>query len=100
MINVLISLIVIFSLAPSTSLAYDNKQTHPLLTEKAIEQSQNFLNVLQKQLGFEDAGKEMSNGEKVQSITEWLKVGSKEEDEPSCRAANHFHDPLKPWESS
>jgi len=43
---------------------------------------------------------ELNNGSKIRTITLWLEDGSREEDEPNCRAANHFHDPLKSWETS
>jgi hypothetical protein len=30
-------------------------------------------------------------------IVEWLQYGAKMEDDPACRASNHFHDPYMHW---
>jgi len=34
------------------------------------------------------------------TIKDWITEGSHFEDEPNCRASNHFHNPLKPWTDS
>ncbi len=93
-------LMILFCLIPSWIYAFDHKQTHPELTTQAVKNTEYFENVLKMQLGFEDADKLLNNGEHTYSITKWLKEGSKEEDDPACRAASHFHNPLKPWTES
>jgi len=101
MYKYLLYLIIMFLVHSSLAFAYDNKKTHPSLTEKAINNAIDSETVLIEQLGFlEGYGQELNNGSETQKIIDWLKDGSKEEDEPNCRAANHFHDPLKPWEDS
>ena len=98
-----LSWLVILSLLVSvaSSYAYDNKKTHRTITEKAVNHVLTSTTVLQEQLGFTQRYQQkISNGNKVQKITLWLQDGSQEEDEPNCRAANHFHDPLKSWETS
>jgi len=77
---------------------YDEKQTHPAITLKAIESSsvgqylkQNYGTQLQD--GFES----YVNGKRVRV---WFTKGSELEDTVVCRRANHFHNPLLPWEQS
>lgn len=98
----IVLLTFLFFMIPFWGYAFDNKQTHPLLTEKAVENATILDDMLKTQLGFAEGVREkLRNGEITpQAITEWFKTGSKEEDEPACRAANHFHDPLKDWSQS
>ncbi|MCI5142717.1 MAG: hypothetical protein D3909_13540 [Candidatus Electrothrix sp. ATG1] len=56
--------------------------------------------MLKYQLGFKDDDVKLSKGQHIYPIAEWLELGSKKEDDPMCRAANHFHDPWKPWDKS
>jgi hypothetical protein len=100
--NRLFFFIILFSLIPSWSGAWDDKSTHPTFTEQAVRNTVLFKKgVLKSQLGFEGQIKEkLYNEKKTHSIIEWLALGSEKEDEPMCRAANHFHDPWKPWDKS
>lgn len=91
------SSILLLALIPSTTYAFDNQSTHKLLTEAAVNNSEYFEIILKEQLGVEDTDVRLSNGKNTHSITKWLQEGSYEEDEPSCRASNHFHNPLKSW---
>lgn len=84
---------------PILSYGYDNINTHPDLTHETItnpKSNSNLNNFLKKNLGFTNGLDEkikdssgMSN-----SVLQWVKKGSKEEDEPMCRASNHFHNPI------
>ncbi|MFA4829003.1 MAG: hypothetical protein WC855_13915, partial [Thermodesulfovibrionales bacterium] len=78
--------------------AYDDVNTHPLLTDTAVKKS-----VLKNYL-FQNIGEDfLKNYDTVingRKILDWIKKGSTDEDSPMCRAANHFHDPLKTWNDS
>jgi len=92
--------IIVFFVNSSLAFAYDNKKTHPSITKEAVGKSVESDLFLQEQLGFVKGYREnFNNGHKTRKIIEWLQDGSKEEDVPNCRAANHFHDPLKSWET-
>lgn len=89
-------LIIITSLISGNVSAFDKKETHPKLTDEAIKSSK--LKVfLTDNLNFPQGTDTIVDG---LPIMEWLKKGSTLEDEPGCRASNHFHDPLRPWTDS
>ncbi len=91
MYNRLFFFIILFALIPSQASSWDDKKTHPTLTEKAVKTAANFKDVLTSQLGFKKKFDEkLSNGKKTLSITEWLKLGSKKEDDPICRADDYM----------
>ena len=93
--------IIVFFVNSSLAFAYDNKKTHPSITKEAVGKAAESDLFLQEQLGFVEGYRQnLNNGYRIRTITDWLKDGSTKEDEPNCRAANHFHDPLKSWESS
>jgi hypothetical protein len=92
--------VVLLSLIPSQASSWDDKKTHPILTKQAVKNATDFEDVLNMQLGFEDADIKLSNGLETLSITDWLRKDSLKEDDPLCRAANHFHNPWKPWDES
>ncbi|MCI5207550.1 MAG: hypothetical protein D3910_01875 [Candidatus Electrothrix sp. ATG2] len=100
--KILFFFIILFFLVPSWSGAWDDKSTHPAFTEQAVRNTVLFKKgVLKSQLGFEGQIEEyLYNGKNTLSIIEWLTRGSEKEDDPMCRAANHFHNPWKPWEES
>jgi hypothetical protein len=84
---------------PNQLLAYDDKISHPKITEEAIRKSgseYDIDNYLINNLGFKDGFNTkvgiMGGG---RPIIEWIKQGSIEEDTTACRASNHFHDPLE-----
>ena len=100
--NRLFLFIILFSLIPSWVGAWDDKNTHPALTLEAVDRATNFKDALKSQLGLEGEPirEKLYNGKNTYSITKWLTLGSEKEDDPLCRAANHFHNPWKPWEES
>ena len=55
-------LITLFCLLPFQAYAFDDKQTHPTLTEKAVDNTIDFENVLKIQLGIEEGVKRMKTG--------------------------------------
>jgi len=80
------------------SLAFDNVVTHRNLTERATEYSNLAITAyLKDNLGFMNGADTLVGG---RSITKWLQEGSFQEDEPACRASNHFHNPLRNWTES
>lgn len=105
--------LLLLALQATSSLAWDDDNTHPDISEKAAEHSVlnssrgNYL----KNLGFsnsiDDAFDLNGNQWKVR---DWLKYGAKQEDEskhfgkieiePIGRFYNHFHNPLKPWDDA
>ncbi len=96
--RVLIYCLTILMLLQTTVIfAFDNKQSHPFLTKKAVENSQ-LKSFLEHQLFITDGyNSALQTTLAEKSILEWLQKGSEEEDDPACRAANHFHNPLKLW---
>jgi hypothetical protein len=89
--------IVIF-MSSNWAVAFDDKITHPTLTRTAVEHAVYLENAIKVHLGMEEGlGAELFNGRHNFTITKWLEEGSREEDDPRCRAVNHFHDPTRPW---
>ena len=89
-------------LVPSAVFGFDNKETHPKLTEQAILSSR--LDVILKQkLGIEMGINQVlifpdgitSRINSPAPILEIIKDGVYAEDIPNCRADSHFHDPIK-----
>lgn len=85
------------------AVCYDDQQTHPALTDKAILQS-NLDIYLKQNFGnqFPDGFDTSINGNRVRNI---VKDGSKLEDASpdvwKCRRSTHFHNPLAPsWGSA
>jgi len=96
--------LILLQLCCSTTNGYcfDDESTHPKLTHELIKYTK-LDTYLIGSLGFpEGINKEISSYwfPENKKIIEWLQKGSKDEDSPTCRAANHFHDPLKAWDSS
>lgn len=104
-----ISLVVIFT---STNIfAWDNERTHKDISQYAAEKSvletsnKDYL----KNLGY-SAGlnEKFILNNRIQSVLLWLQEGSDLEDagsllqlaSGSARSYNHFHNPLKPWETA
>lgn len=88
--------IAVVALLSIDAFAFDNKETHTQLTEVAVDNLE-FNNFLVRNLNLENG----INAEiKGLELFKWLREGSRLEDEPPCRASNHFHDPLEPWSDS
>ena len=76
--------------------SYDDKKTHRDITEKAVDASS--LGVyLKNNLGLQEGVSSLINNK---TVTWWLREGAYLEDSPMCRASNHFHNPLLPWDQS
>ena len=92
-------------------LSWDDEKTHRLLTEYAADNS-----VLSKSkgdylkiIGFSGLDEDLKWDKITQKVIEWIADGSQFEDKidwgflaltGQMRASNHFHNPLKPWESA
>lgn len=94
--NLLLTVLAIIFSSATISNAYDTYNVHPLINENALLQS-NVDGYLKNQLGFT---KGITERFQQKEATEWIKEGAKLEDETVCRSRNHFHDPLKPWDSA
>lgn len=78
------------------ALAFDNIKTHPHLTRSAIK-AVDLDEILKAKL---DLVEGINTVVDQMSIIDWLQSGAELEDNPACRASNHFHDPLKDWDES
>jgi hypothetical protein len=75
---------------------FDDEQTHRKLTDIAVRNS-DLNDYLKNILGVPEGIEGNLNGN---SMVKWLQTGSRDEDHPPCRASNHFHNPLLPWDQS
>ncbi len=91
--------LMIFYISVNITLAYDNMDTHKRITEKGVHGSV-VDNYLIQTLGLRDGLETKFPSNSERSILFLLKEASKIEDIPKCRATNHFHNPLKPWDQS
>lgn len=90
----LIIIFLIFFAGKASSL---EKATHEFINENVAKQNW-FDSHLKTNLGLKDGIKELLNGKQ---ILKWLADGGRTEDEPAySRSLNHFHDPLKSWNSA
>ncbi len=88
-------------LIPGLSRAFDDQITHPRLTERSASSSR-LSEVLKEDLAVTDgiqATLRPATGP-PQRILDFLRDGSRLEDDPVCRASNHFHNPLRPFTAS
>ena len=105
--KIILMLSMILSVAFSFSHLYAHEDTivHPKITERAalaamVKDNLPFDVYLFNNLGFSGGLSTlipMSNGKPIFQL---LTDGSIAEDDPRCRAANHFHNPLKTWGTS
>lgn len=88
-----LSLVLCVLFSPATSWGFNDLFTHPRLTERAFPHSS--LNTHLKN----DFGLQLGVWERVgeKRLEEWLKYGAEMEDQPACRASNHFHNPSLLW---
>lgn len=95
-----IGLFLIIICFVKNTAAYNDKITHPDITKKAAENSQ-LDQYLKNNLGLQNGiATKFSFNNELKTITKWLREGAELEDDPICRASNHFHDPLKLWSES
>ena len=89
-----LALLCVVMLMQQISMGYDDEDTHPRITNIAVDKS-----ILKTYLP-QYLGAEFAEGyrSKVDSrdIISWICEGSIAEDSPICRSASHFHDPLRP----
>ncbi len=93
----ILGLFVIFQ--NNYSLAFNDEETHPRITEIVVNQP-SFEDYLIKVLNLKDGLKTKFPAKSEKSVLFWMREGAKLEDNPLCRASNHFHNPLKPWDKS
>lgn len=91
--------ILIIMLYTETIFAYDDVNTHPRITEEAIKHTK-LNSYIVSVLGINEGlnAKFPINSDKT--VIYLLRKGSTDEDDPMCRASNHFHNPLLPWDAS
>ena len=91
-------ILVIAILFPMKGYTWNDEITHPNITKKAVQFS-NIDAYLQNDLGFIKSEDPNRPGTlfKGKYVTELIQKGSELEDDPMCRAGNHFHNPLKDW---
>jgi len=91
--------IAITIIASRSAIGYDDKITHPDISSIAIRNS-HLDEYLKDDLGFSAGIQTKVPSNSNDDIFFLLKKGSKLEDHPMCRASNHFHNPLLPWDQS
>lgn len=95
--QVVILIIVAFvAISGTETFAWNDEITHPHVTFESVRFS-SFGKFTEEQLKLADGAFTNLNGKRLH---EWLQHGAEQEDYPSCRASNHFHDPYKPWDQS
>lgn len=80
----------------SSAWAWNDSLTHPALTQRAISASA-IDDYMRNQLNLADGLDTNLDGMIARQIIE---LGSKLEDDPSCRASNHFHNPYLDWQEA
>ncbi len=85
----------------TVSDAFDDVDTHPRITGVSVGQS-SLDATLKSELGLTQGVeiKLRSADGVLRAAVDWLTVGSTLEDSPTCRASNHFHNPLMSFYSS
>jgi hypothetical protein len=93
--------ICLFCSAPGVALGFDDQITHPQITRVSAERS-SLGAVLKNDLSIAAGllAELRARSGRSQSVVQWLRVGSQAEDDPGCRANNHFHNPLLPFPNS
>ncbi len=101
-------LLVAFMFLPTSLHAFDDKDTHPRITERAVAASSLNL-VLGEQLRMPNGvgtaltgpfGLSTNPTTKTITILLWLRGGAQFEDEGTCHATQHFHNPMKSFTES
>lgn len=92
--------LVVWLSASSLSFGFENKTTHRDITVKAV--NINLDTTLKMSLDLGDGinttlayGSAPEYAGQAYSAMRWLQIGSIDEDDPICRASNHFHNPTK-----
>jgi hypothetical protein len=77
------------------SYAFNDNTTHPHISGRAIDSSQAVLNSYFENTLMLKHGKDSPVEGKM--VSEWIQLGAEMEDDPMCRASNHFHNPYLNW---
>jgi hypothetical protein len=94
LLGALLWVAILIAAVCSRSYGFDDQETHPRMTELAVKASTldaSLTTVLGIADG-KDALLQPASG-LPRSILGWLQDGSTREDDPICRASNHFHNP-------
>lgn len=88
-------------LSPISSESFDDRDTHRRMTRVGVLAS-NLDSFVKTDLGIGQGVDTQLRGGlgQGQTILRWLQDGSELEDDPACRASNHFHNPLLPFSGS
>lgn len=90
--------VILLVLIINTAEAFDNKITHPDIT-KSASNTPSFVSYIIN-IGFKDGLNTKFPTRTGKDILFLLQDGANLEDVPTCRAANHFHNPLLSWGQS
>jgi len=82
---------ILFLLAYTSAEAFDNRKTHPKLTEYAVQEIENSLDSHFKNKLILPQG--LATPLHGRRTLDWLTFGADREDVPMCRRSNHFHNP-------
>ncbi len=99
----LIFLLLLVILVSSTHILWAlEKDTHEFLNKKIARNYSVLNSYLKEQLGFSKGIEEtFVSGNQSKTVEEWIGIGGKYEDEPMySRSMNHFHNPLKTWDTA
>ncbi len=78
------------------AFAYE-PETHGRISEVAVDRS-SLDRILKDQFGLTQGTEFVASRDAVRnSVRQWIALGANQEDVPSSRAVNHFHNPLQPW---
>lgn len=97
--NLLVIILLFFCNYSIPVYSFDDQKTHRELTDAATVNS-NLINYLITNIGFGEGldktfkGIDRKGYERTYSVSKWLQDGSEDEDNPLCRATNHFHNPI------
>jgi len=83
----------------SGAIAYDSESVHPKINEEALRSSVNLKNTLAG-FGYPKGVDDTFSINVNKRIFQYFCDGGKQEDVPSCRSRNHFHDPTKTFDSA
>ncbi len=94
-----IFLILLTVLPIQKGLCYDDESTHQDLSNASLKISSTNQR-LTEGLNVPDGIDTVFSFKPNMRIIDYIAKGSELEDDPDCRASNHFHDPLKVWTQS
>ena len=80
------------------SYAFSNESTHRHISRMALNVSQTVSNSYFENTLILKAGKNTPVEGRI--VSEWIQLGAEKEDDPPCRASNHFHNPYLDWTAS